>query len=204
VTSPADVERTLGIFREIFLAHGLSDAWKRVVGLVIQPGVEFGDAMVHDYQPTPALTAVIDRQPGLAYEALERAKREKVDVLMIDTAGRLQNKKELMDELAKIVRVLKKLDPEAPHATLLVLDATVGQNAISQADAFRSIAGVTGIVMTKLDGTARGGVLVALAEKHALPIHFIGVGESADDLQPFSAAAFARALAGLSSLGERG
>ncbi|HNS85768.1 MAG TPA: signal recognition particle-docking protein FtsY [Parvularculaceae bacterium] len=141
---------------------------------------------------------------GLAYEALERAKREKVDVLMIDTAGRLQNKKELMDELAKIVRVLKKLDPEAPHATLLVLDATVGQNAISQADAFRSIAGVTGIVMTKLDGTARGGVLVALAEKHALPIHFIGVGESADDLQPFSAAAFARALAGLSSLGERG
>ena len=141
---------------------------------------------------------------GLAYEALERAKRDAVDVLMIDTAGRLQNRKELMDELAKIVRVLKKLDPDAPHSTLLVLDATVGQNAISQADAFRAIAGVTGLVMTKLDGTARGGVLVALAEKHALPIHFIGVGEGVDDLQPFDAGGFGRALAGLSSPGKPG
>lgn len=141
---------------------------------------------------------------GLTYEALERAKREGVDVLLIDTAGRLQNKRELMDELAKIVRVLKKLDPSAPHDTLLVLDATVGQNALSQADAFREIAGVTGLVMTKLDGTARGGVLVALAERCPLPIHFIGVGERVEDLQPFEAKAFARALAGLSTLrGER-
>ncbi|MCB2112285.1 MAG: signal recognition particle-docking protein FtsY [Parvularculaceae bacterium] len=140
---------------------------------------------------------------GLAFEALERARSENFDILMIDTAGRLQNRRELMDELAKIVRVLKKLDPDAPHSTLLVLDATVGQNAISQADAFREIAGVTGLVMTKLDGTARGGVLVALADKHELPIHFIGVGENADDLQPFDAEAFARALAGLSSVAER-
>ncbi|MFZ5618627.1 MAG: signal recognition particle-docking protein FtsY [Pseudomonadota bacterium] len=137
---------------------------------------------------------------GLAFEALERAKREDFDVLLIDTAGRLQNKRELMDELAKIVRVLKKLDPSAPHDTLLILDATVGQNALSQADAFREIAGVTGLVMTKLDGTARGGVLVALAERCPLPIHFIGVGEKVEDLQPFEAMAFARALAGLSTL----
>ncbi len=141
---------------------------------------------------------------GLAFDALEQAKAKGVDVLMIDTAGRLQNKKELMDELAKIVRVLRKVDPSAPHDTLLVLDATVGQNAISQADAFREIAGVTGLVMTKLDGTARGGVLVALADRHQLPIHYIGVGEGVDDLQPFNAARFARALAGLSSFDERG
>ncbi len=141
---------------------------------------------------------------GLAYDALELARKNDVDVLLIDTAGRLQNRRELMDELAKIVRVLKKLDPGAPHDTLLVLDATVGQNALSQADAFREIAGVTGLVMTKLDGTARGGVLVALAGRHPLPIHFIGVGEEVDDLQPFEAKSFARALAGLSSLGGRG
>ncbi|MHA7872563.1 MAG: P-loop NTPase family protein, partial [Hyphococcus sp.] len=118
------------------------------------------------------------------------------DVLIIDTAGRLQNKSALMDELAKIVRVLKKLDETAPHDVILVLDATVGQNAISQAQAFSEIAGVTGLVMTKLDGTARGGVLVALADKFSLPIHFIGVGESVEDLQPFRAESFARALAG--------
>ena len=141
---------------------------------------------------------------GLAFEALELARKSDVDVLLIDTAGRLQNRRELMDELAKIVRVLKKLDPDAPHDTLLVLDATVGQNALSQADAFREISGVTGIVMTKLDGTARGGVLVALAERHPLPIHYIGVGEGVEDLQPFEAMSFARALAGLSSLGGRG
>ncbi len=141
---------------------------------------------------------------GLAFEALEKAKAAGADVLLIDTAGRLQNRRELMDELAKIVRVLKKLDPSAPHDTLLILDATVGQNAISQADAFREIAGVTGLVMTKLDGTARGGVLVALADRHPLPIHFIGVGEAIDDLQPFSAAKFAEALAGLSTLTGRG
>ena len=130
---------------------------------------------------------------------LKRAKEEGADVLLIDTAGRLQNRRELMDELAKIVRVLKKLDETAPHATLLVLDATVGQNAISQADTFREIAGVTGLVMTKLDGTARGGVLVALGEKFKLPIHYIGVGEGIDDLQPFRAADFAKALAGIES-----
>ncbi|MBI1391392.1 MAG: signal recognition particle-docking protein FtsY [Alphaproteobacteria bacterium] len=133
---------------------------------------------------------------GLAFDALSAAKTAGVDVLMIDTAGRLQNRKELMDELAKIVRVLKKIDADAPHATLLTLDATVGQNALSQAQAFRDIAAVSGIVMTKLDGTARGGVLVAIAEKHALPIHFVGVGEAVDDLQPFEADAFARALTG--------
>jgi fused signal recognition particle receptor len=134
---------------------------------------------------------------GLAYEALSRAKTEGADVLIIDTAGRLQNKRELMDELAKIVRVLRKLDETAPHDTLLVLDATVGQNALSQAEAFREIAGVTGLVMTKLDGTARGGVLVALGDKFKLPIHYVGVGEGVDDLQPFRAAEFARALAGV-------
>jgi len=116
---------------------------------------------------------------------------------MIDTAGRLQNKQGLMDELAKVVRVLRKKDPTAPHDVLLVLDATTGQNALSQTEAFREVAHVTGIVMTKLDGTAKGGVLVALAEKFALPIHAIGVGEAVEDLQPFDARSFARALVGL-------
>jgi fused signal recognition particle receptor len=134
---------------------------------------------------------------ALAYEALTAAKAAGADVLLIDTAGRLQNKKELMDELAKIVRVLAKIDPAAPHDVLLVLDATVGQNAIAQADVFREIAGVTGLIMTKLDGTARGGVLIALADRHPLPIHFIGVGEGVADLQPFDARNFARALAGV-------
>ncbi|MEM9495328.1 MAG: signal recognition particle-docking protein FtsY [Pseudomonadota bacterium] len=134
---------------------------------------------------------------GLAFDAVQQAREDNVDVLIIDTAGRLQNKSALMDELAKIVRVLKKLDPDAPHDVLLVLDATVGQNAVSQADAFREIAGVTGLVMTKLDGTARGGVLVALADKFGLPVHYIGVGESVDDLQPFDAHRFAAALCGV-------
>ena len=134
---------------------------------------------------------------GLAFDALKQAQATGTDVLIIDTAGRLQNKTALMDELAKIVRVLKKIDDTAPHDVALVLDATVGQNAVSQAQAFSDIAGVTGLVMTKLDGTARGGVLVALADKFALPIHFIGVGESVDDLQPFEADSFARALAGV-------
>jgi fused signal recognition particle receptor len=134
---------------------------------------------------------------GLAYDALAKAKSEGADVLLIDTAGRLQNKVELMNELSKLVRVIKKLDPQAPHETWLVLDATVGQNAISQTEAFRHTAGVTGLVMTKLDGTAKGGVLVAVTQMHKLPIHFIGVGEKADDLQPFSATAFAHALVGL-------
>ncbi len=137
---------------------------------------------------------------ALAFEALTEAKASGADLLLIDTAGRLQNRKELMDELAKIVRVLKKIDASAPHDVLLVLDATVGQNALAQADVFREIAGVTGLVMTKLDGTARGGVLVALAGRHPLPIHFIGVGEGLGDLQPFEARSFARALAGLERL----
>jgi len=136
---------------------------------------------------------------GLAFDALKQAQEQNIDVLLIDTAGRLQNKRELMDELAKIVRVVKKLDDAAPHDTLLVLDATVGQNAISQAQSFSEIAGVTGLVMTKLDGTARGGVLVALADKFELPIHFIGVGESVDDLQAFNALSFSRALAGVNA-----
>lgn len=134
---------------------------------------------------------------GLAFEALQKAKADGTDILLIDTAGRLQNKTGLMDELAKVVRVIRKLDPEAPHVALLVLDATVGQNAISQVEAFQETAGVTGLVMTKLDGTARGGILVALAAKFGLPVHFIGVGESVDDLEPFSARDFARAVAGL-------
>ena len=134
---------------------------------------------------------------GLAFDALNSARDNQADVLIIDTAGRLQNKSELMDELAKIVRVLKKIDPDAPHDVVLVLDATVGQNAISQAQAFSQTAGVTGLVMTKLDGTARGGVLVALADKFDIPVHYIGVGENVEDLQPFRAADFARALAGV-------
>ena len=134
---------------------------------------------------------------GLAFEALQKAKAAGTDVLLVDTAGRLQNKTGLMDELAKVVRVIRKLDPEAPHAALLVLDATVGQNAVSQVEAFRDTAGVTGLVMTKLDGTARGGILVALAAKFGLPVHFIGVGEGVEDLEPFSARDFARAVSGL-------
>ena len=119
-------------------------------------------------------------------------------MLLIDTAGRLQNKAELMNELEKVVRVIRKVDASAPHAVLLVLDATVGQNALSQVEAFHRTAGVTGLVMTKLDGTARGGILVALAEKHKLPVHFIGVGEGVDDLAPFTARDFAKAIAGSS------
>ncbi|MEP1144759.1 MAG: signal recognition particle-docking protein FtsY [Henriciella sp.] len=137
---------------------------------------------------------------GLVYEAIEKAKAEDLDLVLVDTAGRLQNKTELMAELAKIVRVTRKLDPEAPHDVILVLDATVGQNALSQVEAFRHTADVSGIVMTKLDGTAKGGVLVAIAEAHALPIHFVGIGEKAEDLQPFSARAYARALVGLADM----
>jgi fused signal recognition particle receptor len=145
---------------------------------------------------------VIARPPGadaagLAFDAITEARGEEIDVLLVDTAGRLQNKTMLMDELTKMVRVMKKVDADAPHAVVLVLDATVGQNALSQVEAFRSIAGVTGLVMTKLDGTARGGILVAIAAKHGLPVHFIGVGEGVDDLAPFSAREFANAIAGL-------
>ena len=133
---------------------------------------------------------------GVAYEALERAKAENADVLLIDTAGRLQNKGDLMAELAKIVRVLKKLDAEAPHSVMLVLDATTGQNAINQVQIFQEIAGVTNLVVTKLDGTARGGILVAIAERFGLPINAIGIGEGLEDFEPFDAHDFARAIAG--------
>ena len=134
---------------------------------------------------------------GLALDALQAAKAEGADVLLIDTAGRLQNRTDLMAELQKVVRVLKKGDPKAPHSVLLVLDATVGQNAHAQAEIFRDLVGVTGIVMTKLDGTARGGVLVSLAERYGIPVHAIGVGETAEDLRPFEASSFARSLVGL-------
>lgn len=134
---------------------------------------------------------------GLAYDAFEQAKAAGSDVLIIDTAGRLHNKTELMAELEKIVRVLGKLDPEAPHTVLQTVDATTGQNALNQVEVFRNIAGVNGLVMTKLDGTARGGILVAIAAKHKLPVYFIGVGEQVEDLEPFSASEFARAIAGV-------
>ncbi|MBV8849699.1 MAG: signal recognition particle-docking protein FtsY [Methylobacteriaceae bacterium] len=145
---------------------------------------------------------VIAREQGsdaasLAFDAVQAAKAEGADLLLIDTAGRLQNRAELMSELEKIVRVIKKIDSAAPHAVLLVLDATVGQNALNQVEIFARTAGVTGLVMTKLDGTARGGILVAIAEKYRMPVHFIGVGEGADDLEPFEARDFARAIAGL-------
>ncbi|MDX3927456.1 MAG: signal recognition particle-docking protein FtsY [Shinella sp.] len=134
---------------------------------------------------------------GLAYEAYEQAKLKKSDVLIIDTAGRLQNKAELMAELEKIVRVLGKLDPDAPHTVLQTLDATTGQNAMNQVEIFRNVAGVSGLIMTKLDGTARGGILVAIAAKHKLPVYFIGVGEGIEDLEPFEAKDFAQAIAGV-------
>jgi fused signal recognition particle receptor len=134
---------------------------------------------------------------GLAFDALRQAREEGREILIIDTAGRLQNKANLMAELEKIVRVIKKFDPTAPHTVLLTLDATTGQNALNQVEIFRQTAGVTGLIMTKLDGTARGGILVAIAAKYGLPVHAVGVGESADDLQPFDARDFARAIAGL-------
>ena len=134
---------------------------------------------------------------GLAFDAVSAAQQRGTDVLLIDTAGRLQNRSELMGELEKIVRVIKKIDAKAPHAMLLVLDATVGQNALSQVEIFQKIVGVTGLAMTKLDGTARGGILVAIAAKFALPVHYVGVGEAIDDLAAFSARDFGRAIAGL-------
>ena len=146
--------------------------------------------------------SVIARAPGadaagLAFEALTEARDQRIEVLLVDTAGRLQNKAALMDELQKIVRVMKKVDASAPHAVLLVLDATIGQNALSQVEIFQKTAGVTGLAMTKLDGTARGGILVAIAAKYGLPVHFVGVGEAIEDLAPFSAKDFAQAIVGL-------
>ena len=144
---------------------------------------------------------VVAREQGseaasLAFEAIEQARAEGADILLMDTAGRLQNRAELMAELEKIIRVMRKVDASAPHAVLLVLDATVGQNAVNQVEIFGKVAGVTGLVMTKLDGTARGGILVAIADRFSLPVHFIGVGETAEDLEPFSARDFAEAIAG--------
>jgi fused signal recognition particle receptor len=136
---------------------------------------------------------------GLAFDAITASKAQGVDVVLVDTAGRLQNRAELMGELEKMIRVIRKVEPTAPHAVLLVLDATVGQNALSQVEIFSKTAGVTGLVMTKLDGTARGGILVAIADKFGLPVHFIGVGEGVDDLAPFTARDFARAVVGLGS-----
>lgn len=146
--------------------------------------------------------SIVAREPGadaagVAFDGLAKARADGADVLIIDTAGRLQNRAELMAELEKVVRVIKKQEPAAPHAVVLTLDATVGQNALSQVEAFKRVAGVTGLVMTKLDGTARGGILVAIAAKHGLPVHLIGVGEGIDDLQPFAARDFARAIVGL-------
>ena len=134
---------------------------------------------------------------ALAYQALESARAKGTDVLIIDTAGRLQNRTELMDELAKVVRVIRKLDETAPHDSVIVLDGTVGQNALSQVSAFREVADITGMIVTKLDGSAKGGVVIALAEQYGLPVHAVGVGEGADDLQPFEARDFANALAGV-------
>jgi fused signal recognition particle receptor len=183
------------------LAKQFKDAGKRVT---LVAGDTFRAAAIEQLQiwgervgaPVVAATQGADAA-GLAFDALDRARREGTDVLLIDTAGRLHNKADLMAELGKIVRVIRKLDPTTPHASLLVLDATVGQNAHAQVEAFKEMTQVTGLVLTKLDGTARGGVVVALAEKFGLPIHAVGVGESMDDLRPFEARAFARGLMGL-------
>ncbi len=159
-------------------AIGQLKVWAERLGIPIVSGPEGGDAA------------------GVVYDAVKQATASGIDILIVDTAGRLQNKTELMDELAKIRRVLGRLNPEAPHDVVLVLDATTGQNALSQIEIFRDVANVTGLVMTKLDGTARGGVLVAAAERFGLPIHAIGVGEKIDDLRPFDPAEAARAIAG--------
>jgi len=160
-------------------AIGQLRTWAERVGVPIVTGKEGGDAA------------------GIVFEAVKQATETGIDVLIVDTAGRLQNKRELMDELAKIRRVLGRLNPEAPHDVVLVLDATNGQNALSQIEIFRQVAGVTGLIMTKLDGTARGGVLVAAAEQYGLPIHAIGVGERIDDLRPFDPDLLARVIAGI-------
>ena len=187
---------TIGKLASQFKAAGKS--------VVIAAGDTFRAAAVEQLQVwgnragVPVLTAPDGSDPAsLAFDALTKAQADGADLLMIDTAGRLQNRQDLMEELAKIVRVIRKKDPTAPHNTILVLDATTGQNAINQVEIFRKIADVTGLVMTKLDGTAKGGVLVALADKFGLPIHAIGVGEQIDDLQPFDPDDFARALVGI-------
>ena len=187
---------TIGKLASQFRAAGKS--------VVIAAGDTFRAAAVEQLQiwgdraGVPVMTAPEGSDPAsLAFDAMTRAQETGADLLLIDTAGRLQNRTDLMEELAKIVRVIRKKDPSAPHNTLLVLDATTGQNALLQVEIFRKIADVSGLVMTKLDGTARGGVLVALADKFGLPIHAIGVGEQIDDLSPFDPHDFARALVGV-------
>jgi fused signal recognition particle receptor len=187
---------TIGKLASQFRAAGKS--------VVIAAGDTFRAAAVEQLQVwgdragVPVLTAPEGSDPAsLAFDAMTQAEADGADLLMIDTAGRLQNRADLMEELAKIVRVIRKKDPEAPHNTLLVLDATTGQNALSQVKTFQELADVSGLVMTKLDGTAKGGVLVALADKFGLPIHAIGVGEQIDDLAPFDPEDFAAALTGL-------
>ncbi len=187
---------TIGKLASQFRAAGKS--------VVIAAGDTFRAAAVEQLQiwgqraGVPVLTAPEGSDPAsLAFDAMTQAQEQGADLLMIDTAGRLQNRQDLMEELAKIVRVIRKKDPDAPHNTLLVLDATTGQNAVLQVEAFQKLADVSGLVMTKLDGTAKGGVLVALADKFGLPIHAIGVGEQIDDLAPFDPDDFARALVGL-------
>ena len=187
---------TIGKLASQFKAAGKS--------VVIAAGDTFRAAAVEQLQVwgqravVPVMVAAQGSDPAsLAYDAMARAEAEGADLLLIDTAGRLQNRADLMEELAKIVRVIRKRDPSAPHNTLLVLDATTGQNALSQVETFRKLADVSGLVMTKLDGTARGGVLVALADRFGLPIHAIGVGEQIDDLDAFEPDEFARALVGL-------
>ncbi|WP_083225563.1 signal recognition particle-docking protein FtsY [Neptunicoccus sediminis] len=187
---------TIGKLASQFKAAGKS--------VVIAAGDTFRAAAVEQLQVwgeragVPVLTAPEGSDPAsLAFDAMTKAEQDGADLLMIDTAGRLQNRQDLMEELAKIVRVIRKKDPEAPHNTLLVLDATTGQNALSQVEIFQKIADVSGLVMTKLDGTAKGGVLVALADRFGMPIHAIGLGEQIDDLAPFDPEEFARALTGL-------
>ncbi|MFK5998479.1 MAG: signal recognition particle-docking protein FtsY [Rhodobacterales bacterium] len=186
---------TIGKLASQFRAAGKS--------VVIAAGDTFRAAAVEQLQVwgeragVPVLTAPEGSDPAsLAYEAMEKAERDGMDLLLIDTAGRLQNRQDLMEELAKIVRVIRKKDPSAPHNTLLVLDATTGQNVLAQVEVFQKISDVSGLIMTKLDGTAKGGVLVALADKFGLPIHAIGLGEQIDDLAPFDPEEFAEALTG--------
>jgi len=182
------------------IAGRFSQAGKRVV---LAAGDTFRAAAIEQLQiwGKRVHAEVVGKAPGadaagVVFDALERARNNHADVVLIDTAGRMQNKAGLMAELDKIVRVIKKVDKSAPHATLLVLDATTGQNAVSQVEAFKAAAPLTGLVMTKLDGTAKGGILVAIADRFKLPVHFIGIGERAEDLQPFDARAFAAALTG--------
>jgi len=182
------------------LAQKLANTGRKVV---LAAGDTFRAAAIEQLQIWGQRTGaeVVAKGPGsdaagLAFEAVEKARASGADVVLIDTAGRLQNKAGLMAELEKIARVLKKLDPSAPHAVLLVLDATTGQNAVSQVEAFQGVVPLTGLVMTKLDGTAKGGILVTIADRFGLPVHFIGVGEQVGDLQAFDAAAFAKALTG--------